>query len=194
MLICFRKGHLFSSAVTSKRIITGICVFLLAGCATVVQENPRYPDSIPSPSLQPSSDVIKRPVQARIALPVNDVRDALIAIINQHAFIWHIDAGNPGSWELSYSDVTTLLLQDKPVQVSLPYTVKLEVENPYSTQITVYCRWDLIVDENYRKTYGDRFTNLRDGMETEAYTLIQRTATQATGGSAWAWMREEERI
>jgi len=168
------------------------CLLLagISGCSTI-KEKSIYPDSTPLLSTPPAMEVVERSIELTINASSDMVWQSLLTVLHQYAFIAQSDGSN-NARTLSYFDVSTLLLEDKPTWVSMPFVATVEPLGTDVSSIKVLCRWDLITDEKYQSSKPQRFEDLREGMETEAILLTSRVRTQSMARDQWTWLRGED--
>jgi len=168
------------------------CLLLagIQGCS-IIKEKSIYPDSTSLLNTPPAVDVVEQSIELTINAPPDVVWQSLLAVLHQYAFIAQSDGGSD-TRTLSYFDVSTLLLEDKPTWVSMPFVVTVEPQGTGVSSIRVLCRWDLIADETYQNSKPQRFEDLREGMGTDAILLTSRVRTQSMARDQWIWLGEED--
>lgn len=168
-----------------------VILVALIGCAPVT-EQVLYPDKI-SPLSDPApADLTDNTITASINAPSDDVWRSLILVLRQYAFITHIKKDQKNPWTLSYVDRTTLFMKSKQREMELPFQVVVESMGDDTTSITVFCRWDLITSKDYIKSRKKSYEDLKNGMLSEAYILVNRVNVQSTISDRWKWLNTEK--
>jgi hypothetical protein len=183
-------GRLTWPCLIARAVV--VCSLLVLAACAVNAPTSLYPDNVATLAREPAADVVAQAVTARIPVAADSVWNALLVVLNQYALIGRVGSTGTGGQTVSYSDVTTLLLDDKPVKLSLPFRVTVEADGADQTRLTVYGRWDLMDMERVAGDSEQRRADLRAGMETEALVLANRVVSQASAGAGWAWYEEGE--
>lgn len=169
-------------------------LILIVSCVSL-KEQLIYPDAISSlttlPSYENSSD---NTLSALIDAPIDESWNALILVLKQHSFIVFVDRVSGNNRVLAFLDRTTLLMESKPEVIEMPFQVVMKAKGDESTAITVICNWELITSDSYLKTKEKRFADLKKGMRSEAFYLINQVNTQATANKRWQWITESNSL
>ena len=171
-----------------------LCLLLLVtltSCATV-NEGVIFPDKISSLSTPAVDELADNSLSASINASLDDTWKALISILKQHVFIVHVDRTKQNYRTLGYIDRITLSLDSKYDVIETPFQVVLEEINDNLTSMNIICRWDLITSADYVKNKVERFEDLKNGMLTEAYLLINRVNVQIATLDRWQWIKDGE--
>jgi hypothetical protein len=153
-----------------------------------------YPDHLDLFEQHPPAEITERSLAVEVGAPAQTTWNALLVVLNQYALVGRIDGADPAHREISYSDVTFLLIDEKPMPVMLPFQVSLEPAGMDASKMVIYCRWDLIDDDSKTKKSKERLEHLKNGMETEGLILANRVVTQATAGETWQWLRSGKEV
>ncbi len=136
-----KAGEVQTSALFFTLVVA---IILLSGC-TVIREQVIYPDNIsPLRQVAPANIIKENSVKATIDAPAEDVWKALIQVLSQHAFFTHLDGSSTPTHILSYVDRTSLMLEEFPVVVEMPFHVSVNGDSETTSTMIVTCRWDLI--------------------------------------------------
>ena len=164
-------------------------LILIVSCAPT-KELIVYPDRISSLTTLPSFDDSDIELSASIDASIHDSWNALILVLQQRSFTVFVDTTSENNRALSYLDITALLMEGKPEVIEMPFQVVMQSKGDDTTALTVICRWDLITSDSYQKTKEKRFEDLKKGMRSEAFYLINQVNTQATANKRWQWATE----
>ena len=174
---------------TSLVLAAIIALAVSSGCAsTSIGEEVIYPDRVSALDSLPRGDVADNEIAIAIDAPADEVWDALLTVLVQHAFISTIDTSNPAALRLGYVDFTLAMLDEKLVNVALPFAVTVEPIDSGSSAIRMLCRWDLVASDSYRNKAPERYEALKASMLGEGYMLVARVEAQATADDRWPWL------
>lgn len=186
------RGPVSTLAIRLCKLIgVGVVLGNGAACATKFSEEVIYPDRIAALDTLPRLDVAESEITIQIDAPVQQVWDALLAVLVQHAFISRIDTSDPRARRLGYVDYTMLMLDEKLVHVALPFNVTVWAREDGSSAIQMLCRWDLVASDSYREARPERYETLSASMLAEGYLLIARVEKQATAHDSWRWLNRK---
>ena len=177
-----------------KLIVAFFMLGTAAGCAgNKISEEVIYPDRVAALDTLPRGDVAESEIKIQLGAPVQQVWDALLTVVAQHAFISTIDTADPRARRIGYVDYTMLMLDENLVHVALPFNVTVEARDNGASEILMLCRWDLVASDLYREDEPERYAELSAGMLAEGYLLISRVARQTNANNSWAWLTDGER-
>jgi hypothetical protein len=162
-------------------------------CASI-KEQVVYPDKISSLTTLPSYDNSENKLSASIDASIHDSWNALILVLKQRSFTVFVDRTSENNRVLAYLDRTALLIEGKPEVIEMPFQVVMHSKGDDATALIVICRWDLITSDSYQKTKEKRFEDLKKGMLSEAFYLINQVNTQATANKRWRWITENSSL
>jgi len=163
-----------------------LVTFIFCSCANI-NEAIVYPDNIDVLTEIPDFRNDENKLSASINESIDMAWSSLIYILSQKAFVVYIKWDSEKQRMLSFIDRTTFFLDSNQKVVEMPYQVIMTEIDEKTTFLSVICRWDVIINENYIKSNNDRFEDLKKCSLTEAYILINQVNTQATSDKRWSW-------